>query len=276
MDQLEPLISVIMPAYNAGEYIAAAINSVIGQTYDNWELIVVNDGSSDHTQSVLSSYLDPRISVINCSENNGVSYARNLGLEKYSGKYLVFLDADDILPPDSLKVRMNLFQKDHSISFVDGKVITYDGNMKSVTGSWIPTYMGPPLIELARLTGSCFWGPSWMVKSSMVNVSFDTSLSHGEDLWFYMQLSSNPHANYAYITDTVLHHRSGHTSAMSNLNGLEGGYRQLFHLMRDKLSLEDVDLAEFKRKTRSIMIKSYLSKSKLASAVRVLFSKRWQ
>ena len=78
MNNSSPLVSIITPAYNAQKYIAQAINSVLSQTYKNWELIIINDGSSDNTEDIINSFCDERIIVISQS-NGGVSSARNRG-----------------------------------------------------------------------------------------------------------------------------------------------------------------------------------------------------
>jgi glycosyltransferase involved in cell wall biosynthesis len=89
------LVSIIIPTYNSDKYIADAITSVIKQDYKNWELLVVDDGSTDNTTAVVSEFLsDPRITYFK-KENSGVSHARNYGAERAKGRYLCFLDADD-------------------------------------------------------------------------------------------------------------------------------------------------------------------------------------
>lgn len=103
------MVSIIMPAYNAERYISECIQSIINQNIKGWELIVIDDGSTDTTLQLCKSYAkaDARIKVFH-QKNAGVSVARNRGLEKASGKYIVFVDADDILPKDSLKIRIQL------------------------------------------------------------------------------------------------------------------------------------------------------------------------
>lgn len=96
-------VTIIMPAYNVENYIKASILSVINQTYQNWELIIINDGSTDNTQKIIEECLslDPvahRISLIN-QENKGVSHSRNRGISLARGKYISFLDADDYYDP---------------------------------------------------------------------------------------------------------------------------------------------------------------------------------
>lgn len=101
-----PLISVIIPAYNAEKWIAGTIGSVLDQTIADLEVIVVNDGSTDGTSAAAMHVSDSRVQVIN-KPNGGVSTARNVGIEKAVGTYFAFLDADDLMTPDSLEVKVN-------------------------------------------------------------------------------------------------------------------------------------------------------------------------
>lgn len=103
-----PLVSVIMPAYNAEKTIAEAIQSVIDQTYKNWELIVVDDGSLDRTAAVVQSFTDTRINLIK-KENGGQSSARNKGITEANGVLIAFLDADDLWLLDKLSQQIAVF-----------------------------------------------------------------------------------------------------------------------------------------------------------------------
>lgn len=99
-----PKVTVLMPAYNAGKYIGEAISSVLSQTFIDFELLIINDGSTDNTLEVINSFHDRRIVVIS-QENKGVSAALNLGLEHARATYIARFDADDICLPDRLKVQ---------------------------------------------------------------------------------------------------------------------------------------------------------------------------
>ena len=101
-----PLISVIIPAYNAEKTIRETIESVIEQTLDDWELIVINDGSQDRTIEVVSQIKDPRIKLFSHS-NAGVSASRNRGFDRSVGEFISFLDADDLWTPDKLEFQLN-------------------------------------------------------------------------------------------------------------------------------------------------------------------------
>lgn len=98
-------VSIIMPAYNQENYIGEAVDSVLKQTYENWELIVVDDGSVDATSSIVSKYPDSRIRYLRQTKQ-GVCVARNLGIRETVGEYVAFLDADDLFHPDKLKVQV--------------------------------------------------------------------------------------------------------------------------------------------------------------------------
>ena len=104
-----PLISVVIPAYNAEQFLDETLESVLSQTYENWECIIVNDGSTDKTESIAKKWCkkDSRFRLTN-KENGGLSSARNWGIKESKAEYIAFLDADDILTPDSLEVRINV------------------------------------------------------------------------------------------------------------------------------------------------------------------------
>lgn len=114
-----PLISVIIPVYNAEKYLKKCLDTVLSQTYTNIEVILVNDGSSDESGAIIDSYAcqDGRIRVIHLSENKGVSYARNRGIDILKGEYTIFVDADDYVESDFLeKLYVNLKENQADIS----------------------------------------------------------------------------------------------------------------------------------------------------------------
>ncbi len=114
-----PTVSVIIPAYNQAVYVSEAIQSVLGQTYPDFELIVVDDGSTDETPQILASIQDPRIRIVR-QPNKGLSAARNTGLRESSAPLVTFLDSDDFFLPDKLAV-LSAFLKDHpEIGMVSG------------------------------------------------------------------------------------------------------------------------------------------------------------
>ncbi|HTS43351.1 MAG TPA: glycosyltransferase [Puia sp.] len=106
----EVKISVLMPAYNTEAYIGEAIQSVLKQTFEHFELIIINDGSTDNTENIIRSIQDPRIVLINQS-NQGVSQALNTGLMHARGEYIARFDADDICYPERLQIQYDYIRK---------------------------------------------------------------------------------------------------------------------------------------------------------------------
>ena len=115
MSQLtNPLVSVVIPAYNAESFIKEAIDSVLNQTYQNVEVIVIDDGSSDSTLEILKQYENSsKVKILTHPDNDnlGVSKTRQLGVENSKGEYIAFLDADDIFLPNKLEIQVDAIQQ---------------------------------------------------------------------------------------------------------------------------------------------------------------------
>jgi hypothetical protein len=118
-----------MPSYNADKFIADAIESVLNQTYVYWELIVVDDGSLDHTNEIVEAYVkqDSRISLIKLKQNSGPAKARNKAIEEAKGRYIAFLDADDLWLPEKLKKQI-MFMNKNNLSFTYSSYHLIDEN----------------------------------------------------------------------------------------------------------------------------------------------------
>ena len=110
---MNALVSIITPSYNSAKFIAETIQSVQNQTYSNWEMIIVDDGSSDETENVVLSIIqnDNRIQFHKLSQNSGPAVARNTGIEKASGDYMTFIDADDIWFPTFIENNIKTIQE---------------------------------------------------------------------------------------------------------------------------------------------------------------------
>ncbi len=147
------LVSVITPAYNAQDFIGQTIESVINQTYPHWEMLIVDDGSTDGTRGEVQKYLnDNRIKYL-YQENQERSAARNNGIRHSSGKYVAFLDADDLWLPDKLRVQVEYLEKhpDVGLCFTGKKCI--DGGGRSVdVHSFVPVVAKDQLYHL--MTGN--------------------------------------------------------------------------------------------------------------------------
>ena len=135
---MKELVSVIMPSYNTAKYIGETIKSVQAQTYENWELIIVDDCSTDNTDSAVEPFLsDERIRYLKNSRNSGAAVSRNYALREAKGKWIAFLDSDDLWLPDKLEKQINFMLK-NSYHFSYTNYIEIDENSipngKYVTG----------------------------------------------------------------------------------------------------------------------------------------------
>ena len=259
------MISIIMAAYNVGNFIQQSINSVINQSFADWELLIIDDGSTDHTKRNIKEFQDPRIKYF-YQENQGVSAARNQGLRHMSGEYFCFLDADDYLPSGSIEPRYRKLEQFPEIDFLDGKVKIFDRNFEKMLDQWEPSFQGEPLNQLLNLSGSCFWGLTWMIRRKANKIyHFNENLTHGEDLLFYIDLALDG-GTYDYTEEEVLHYRKGHPSAMKNLSGLENGYHLIYHSLKDNEKIPTRQLTVFKEKARDIVFKSYLGNYQFMNA----------
>lgn len=122
------MVSIIIPMYNATKYIRRAIDSVIAQTFSQWDLWIIDDCSTDLSVDIVRSYKDPRIHLFVRETRGGAAYARNLGILFSSGKYVAFLDSDDIWEPDKLEKQIRFMEENH-IAFSCTAYRTSEGNV---------------------------------------------------------------------------------------------------------------------------------------------------
>ncbi len=268
-----PIVSVIVPAYNAEMYLAESISSVLDQDYPFFELLIVDDGSKDATYEVTTQFQDSRMRVFR-QPNKGVSAARNLALSQMTGEYFLFLDADDKLTRESISTRLELFAQNPSLEFVDGSVQVMDISMDRTIDTRYHTFEGPPLNALLRIDSSCFFGPTWMFRVVPGRTySFLEGLTHAEDLFFYMTVSAHG-GEYKAVKDVVYQYRSGNTSAMSDLDGLWEGYKTVLRNMGSTWLAGQVTNGQrrrFKRKVTSIMAKSFLRQNRILRMLTVFW-----
>ena len=128
----EKLVSIITPTYNCGKFIARTIDSVLAQTYQNWEMIIVDDCSQDDTREIIEKYMkeEPRIQYHLLDVNSGTAVARTVAMELAKGKYMAFLDSDDIWLPRKLEKQIKwMVDKGHAFSCTSYEQIDEDGNL---------------------------------------------------------------------------------------------------------------------------------------------------
>lgn len=178
---MQPKVSVIIPAYHQAEYLGAAIQSVLAQTYHLFELIVVNDASPDHTRLVVQQFQDPRLRYIEHPTNRHLAATRNTGIRAASGELIAFLDADDLFHPDKLQAHVSFLTQHPNIG------VTYNARFdfyaqQQIFGLWRP----PVTVTLADLVLGFPFAPSDMVLRrtwlEQVKLFDESYVAYSEDL----------------------------------------------------------------------------------------------
>lgn len=148
---MKDLVSIIMPSYNTGEYIADTIKSVLAQTHQNWQLIIVDDGSTDNTDDILKTFNDERIIYIKNETHEGAAVARNRALREAKGKWIAFLDSDDIWHAEKLERQIKfMVETGYKFTYTDYKI--------KLNGEWLPyIYYGPNMINKRKMKNYCYF-----------------------------------------------------------------------------------------------------------------------
>ncbi len=133
-----PKVTVLMSVYNGEKYLQEAIDSILGQTFKDFEFLIINDGSTDKTAEILESYNDPRIRIINNEKNIGLTKSLNKGLKLARGKYIARQDADDISLPERLKTQMLAMEKGRQNGVIGCDVIIIDEDGNEIKKVMIP------------------------------------------------------------------------------------------------------------------------------------------
>ncbi len=234
-------ISVIVPAYNAEKTIERCLSSITNQTYQCLDLIVVNDGSTDNTKSLVDKIAksDDRVRLINI-DNGGVSHARNIGIEHAKGDYITFVDADDYIDNIMYEQLINLIKKyDVKISHCSYVNDDEDGNLISIVGD-----NGKQVIQdhdeaiACLLDGRLFSGGLWNKlynKSLFSECRLDEKIKHNEDILLNFQLFDQVDSS-VYIDAPLYHYVADSTSSTHSANGLEAR-KQWVYVSRKILEL---------------------------------------
>jgi len=261
-----PLVSIITPVYNGEHFVGEAVASVLAQSHTNWELIIINDGSTDGTADVLAGFDDPRIKVVQ-QENAGVSAARNVGLDIATGDYVTFLDADDVLPTHALKARVDYLGAHPDVDIVNGRIrVTREGVLERV---YEPSSEQCKILSrLAQLEEPFFFGPFYMFRTSTIGTTgFPIGVTHCEDLIFFLELAHSAGLTYGSVQEDVYEYRLRDGSAMTNLDGLERGYMSLLERASQLDGLSAAQIRSLRRRVASILLKCWLREGRPVRAV---------
>jgi len=201
-----PLVSVVIPSFNQAAYVREAIQSVINQTYQNFEIIVVNDASPDDTAKIVNGYNDPRVLLITHEENKGLPAARNTGITASSGELIALLDSDDIFHPNKLESHINFLNDNPHIGVSYNNRFELNHSAKTIRGIWRP----PKIVSLIDFVCGFPFCPSdivlrreWAYK---VNLFREEFICGGEDLDFFCRLAISG-CNFARVDRSLIYRR---------------------------------------------------------------------
>ena len=183
-----PLVSVLMPAYNSELYIAEAIQSILNQTYQNIELIIFDDGSSDKTRQVIQGFTDPRIIKVLSDQNYGVVRARNEMIDRTTGKYIALMDADDIADPTRLEKQVSVLEtgKYDLCGSAQWVLDEGTGRIKKSKDRFSDADLRALLAVYCGLCNSAMTGKAEIFK----RFKYDTSILTSEDYYLWVQMAA--------------------------------------------------------------------------------------
>lgn len=214
-----PLVTVIVPVFNGAKTIEETIASVLNQSFSDFELLIMNDGSTDNTLDVIAGFGDSRIKVFS-HPNSGSNPTRNRGIDAASGKYVSFIDADDLWTPDKLEAQLNALKETPQAAVVYSWTDCIDEQGKYLRPGAHAIVAGN--IHANLLLTDCIGSGSNVLvcKQALIEVGkFDESLPNAQDWDMWLRLSARYH--FACVPKTQVLYRVSATSLSSNVQRME-------------------------------------------------------
>lgn len=243
------LISVIVPVYNSSRYIEECIGSVLAQTYQTWELLLIDDGSMDDSRELCHRWCekDDRIKLI-CRDHMGVSAARNAGIGRARGKYLFFLDSDDVIHHELFKTLYTIQEKTHAKIAVEGRYYAEEGpfcepeqwersrNNSDRNFYCVNEYAIQKFLYGDRTTTLYVMGGKMILRDAVRSLRFQEKITHGEDTLFLYQLLKEG-ADVVGVRQNWYYYRS-HKNSVSRVYSVrtcESRYRVQRYIRKQEL-----------------------------------------
>lgn len=269
---MSKLISVIIPSYNYGRFIAEAIESVLAQTLLPDEIIVVDDGSTDDTEEILKRFGD-KITYIK-QENAGVCAARNRGVTASSGEYIAFMDADDIWHPTKLEKQMAKFAEDPDIGLVHCGMREFESNTGEILGTHIEGGDADVAFALLLWEGKVIIGPGGTIilkREAFDSVGgFDADMKVGEDWDFCYRIARK--YKVGFVPEVLVDYRSHSEAAHRNIYEMERGMGRFYE---KAFETDNSDVLDLKRRAygnyHKILAGSYFQAGQYGGFVRNAF-----
>lgn len=186
----KPLVSIILPTYNNERYLEKSVQSILDQTYSNFELIIINDCSTDNSNIILDSFTDSRIRIINNEINQGLVKSLNIGLEEAKGKYIARMDGDDYCLPNRLQLEVEFLENNEDVVLIGGSHLSGDIDTTNLKKQYFPTTEND--IKATFLFNCPFSHITIMLRSSIINqhkLKYEESFKYAEDYALWLEIS---------------------------------------------------------------------------------------
>lgn len=225
IERVEGLVSIIMPSYNTALYIEETIQSVLNQTYPNWELIIVDDCSTDNTDEVLEKIKDPRIHYLKNEKNSGAAVSRNKALRKAKGQWIAFLDSDDLWMPNKLEKQIRFMEENgYAFSYTNYEEIDVNGNKTGVTVT------GPKKITKTGMFNYCWPGClTVMYNAEKVGLIQIEDIKKNNDYAMWLKVCKK--VNCYLLDEYLAQYRKGRSGSISthSIKIMIGWHYRLYH-----------------------------------------------
>ncbi|QWU15228.1 Glycosyltransferase involved in cell wall bisynthesis [Paenibacillus sophorae] len=225
-------LSVLMPVYNASRFLEQAVESILQQSYTDFELIVINDGSTDNSLEILERYSDPRIKLIHNGSNSGIVSSLNCGLNAASGAYIARMDADDYSLPDRFKAQIQFMDLHPDIGVCGTQYRIMDSPRFGVSNTTLPC--DPDIVACSLLINCCLAHPTVVMRRRVLDQlhgwPYDPNYQYAEDYHLWARLSAI--TRIANLNQCYLHYRY-HDQQLSRTKSLE----QIWQADRIRLDL---------------------------------------
>lgn len=210
-------ISVLLPVYNCDKYLKQAIDSILNQTWQDFELIIVNDGSTDNSLTILNSYQDSRIKIVSYKDNQGVAHARNIGIGECTAEYIALMDADDIACPERLEKEYRFLKQHNDLDGVYAlcQLIDRDGNL--IQQQCPTAYHNYKYVRAVAILENPISNPTAMFRKKIVDehhITYDETKKIGSDYKFWCNYLR--YGKIVGINEVLCHYRIRNHSLYNN------------------------------------------------------------
>lgn len=241
-----PVVSVLMSVYGGKQYLGQAIQSVLDQTFKDFEFIIVDDGSRDESLKMIRSFQDPRIVLIENKVNQGLTKSLNVGIAKAKGKYIARMDADDISSANRLEKQVQFLEENQGIWAVGTSAVLIDNNGEKKTTAKMPS--DQQILGYLMMFGNSLIHPSVMMRTEMIRkiggYSENCMVAQDYDLWIRILESGGQLANLEEeLIKLRVHENSvSQTKAQSQIQqAIQIQKRAIFHFLKIRVSNRELE-----------------------------------